>query len=81
VEAESSKAVNELALFTKKAARSQASQEYNLKCEQERADELKHELDHTNAEMLVLMTETKKGMSSRKPFSIPLRANPNTHYP
>jgi hypothetical protein len=62
-EAESSKAVLELALLTKKAARAQASQEYYLfKCEQDRADELKQELDHKNAEMLVLLTEHKKGM-------------------
>ncbi len=44
MEGESNKAVIELALFTKKAARLQAAQEFKLKCEHERADLLQEEL-------------------------------------
>jgi hypothetical protein len=68
-EAQSSKAVLELALLTKKTARAQASQEYYFKCEQDRADVLKQELDHKNAEMLVLLTEHKKGMRNPNAFA------------
>ena len=52
----------ELALFTKKAARSQALQEHKLKCEEERAAVLEIELKHTNTDKLRLIQERKKGM-------------------
>ncbi len=62
MEVQSEKAVTELALFTKKAARSHAMQEHKLKCEEERAAVLEIELEHTNTDKLILIQERKKGM-------------------
>lgn len=70
MEGESNKAVIELALFTKKAARLQAAQEFKLKCEHERADLLKEELEQTNAEIIMIMTEHKKGTQMKSQFAL-----------
>ena len=70
MEGESNKAVIELALFTKKAARLQAAQELKWKCEQERADLLKEELEQTNAEIIYLMTSHKKGTQMKSQFAL-----------
>ena len=70
MEGESNKAAIELALFTKKAARLQATQEFKLKCEQKRADVLKDELEQTNAEIIYLMTSHKKGTQMKSQFAL-----------
>jgi hypothetical protein len=62
LEVQSEKAVTELALLTKKAARSHAMQEHKLKCEEERAAVLEIELERTNTDKLILIHERKKGM-------------------
>ncbi len=57
----SEKAVLELALLTKKAARSHALQEHNrLQCEQDRAAGLEFELEHRNAATNTLLHERNK---------------------
>ncbi len=58
----SEKAVLELALLMKKAARSHALQEHRLQCEEERAAVLAIEIVHTNTDKLILIQERKKGM-------------------
>ena len=68
-EAQSDRAVLELALYTKKAARSQALQEHKLQCEQERAAGLELDLKLTNAGILILQHERKKGESILMPCS------------
>jgi hypothetical protein len=69
LQAQSEKAVLELALYTKKNARSQSLQEHKLQCEQERAAGLELELEQTNAGKLILQQERKKGESILTPCS------------
>ncbi len=57
----SEKAVLELVLLTKKAARSHTLQEHRLQCEQDRAAGLELELEHRNAATNTLLHERKKG--------------------